>query len=162
MSGKLRGSRRTRIVKLLHVQCHFFLNWWIISDLIPSVINDCEIMAKQVCNASFLKDHDYRLKSLSFSRKICSECTLGIREDLLHMVMQRPDTEDIRREMYEVIYAIEDDHVKTFLLVQQVTFFILIGKHPPDIPFQSIVKIWLISSHCITMMYRDLIKKRLL
>ena len=124
----------------------YFLNWWFLSDLIPSVISNCERMAKLVCNASLLKDHDYRLKSLSFSHKVCTECTLGIREDLVHMVMQCPDTEEIKCEMFEVINAIEDDHIKTLMFEQLEVFYILMDKHPPGIPFESMIKIWLVSN----------------
>ena len=104
----------------------FFLNWWVLSDLVPNVISNCEIMAKLVCNASLLKYHDCRLKRLSFSHKVCAECILGIREDLLHMVMQCPDTEEIKCEMFEVINAIDDDHVKALMLEHRDVFYILI------------------------------------
>ena len=117
-------------------------------------------MDKLVCNASLLKDHDYRLKSLSFSHKGCTECTLGIREDLLHIVMQCPDTEEIKCEMFEVINAIEDDHVKALMLEQQEVFYIILGKHHPGIPFESMIKIWLVSSRYISRMYKRLIDKR--
>ena len=68
----------------------YFLTWWIISALVPSIIGECETMAKLVCNCSLLKDSDYRLKNLSFSNKVCTECYLGIREDVNHLVMQCP------------------------------------------------------------------------
>ena len=35
--------------------------WWIIADQIPSLISDCEIMTKLVCNISLMKDSNYRL-----------------------------------------------------------------------------------------------------
>ena len=40
----------------------YFLIWWILSDLAPVIMGDCEIMAKLVCNSSLLKDHDYSHK----------------------------------------------------------------------------------------------------
>ena len=39
------------------------LTRWVISDL--SMINDCESMAKLVCNSSLLKESDYSLKKVS-------------------------------------------------------------------------------------------------
>ena len=65
------------------------------------------------------------------------------------MVMQCPDTEKIKFEMFEVINAIDDDHVMALMLEHQDVFYILMGKHPPNIPFQSMIKIWLVSSHYI-------------
>ena len=79
----------------------FYLIWWIIADLLPGISNNCEIMAKLVCNASLLKDHDYRLKSKSFSHKICNNCDLGIREDVNHLVVQCLFFEEIKEEMLD-------------------------------------------------------------
>ena len=138
----------------------YFLNWWILSDLIPDIISNCEVMSKLVCNSSLLKDHDYRLKKQSFSQKVCTQCMLGIREDTMHLVMQCPDTELIKGEMFEVLSAIDDDHVSNALQDQHNIFYILMGKHPPDVPFDSMLKIWLVSSHYIPRMYRRLLSKR--
>ena len=78
----------------------------------------------------------------------------------MHLVMQCPDTEHIKGEMLEVFSAIDDDHVSNALQDQQNIFYILMGKHPPDVPFDSMVKIWLVSSHYIPRMYRRLLSKR--
>ena len=56
-------------------------------------------MAKLVCNASLLKDYDYRLKNPTFSHKVCTECYLTIREDVTHLVMQCPAYEGIMVEI---------------------------------------------------------------
>ena len=65
----------------------FYLIWWIISDQMPIHTHNCEIMSKLVCNASLLKDHDYRLKRKSFNHKMCNQCYLGIREDVNNIIM---------------------------------------------------------------------------
>ena len=138
----------------------YILNWWILSDLIPDIISNCEVMSKLICNSSLLKDHDYRLKKQSFSHKICTQCMLGIREDTMHLVMQCPDTEHIKSEMFDVLSAIDDEHVSNVLQDQQNVYYVLLGKHPKGVPFDSMVKIWLVSSHYITRMYRRLLSKR--
>ena len=84
------------------------ITWWVLSDLIPSMVSIFEIMAKLVCDTSLLKASDYRLKKLSFSHKICIACELGIREDIKHIVMQCPHYEGIRSEMFDVLKAIDD------------------------------------------------------
>ena len=86
----------------------FYLIWWIIADLLPNLSGNCEIMARLICNASLLKDHDYRLKRKSFSHKVCNLCYLGIRDDVNHIVMQCPFSEGTRKEMLDVINAIND------------------------------------------------------
>ena len=132
----------------------FFLSWWIISDLIPARISDCEIMSKLVCNSSLLKDSDYRLKNLSFSHKVCIECYLGIREDTNHLVMQCPANEGIRSEMQDVLNSIDDLHVKRTMEDPQNLFNTLMGHQPVGMPFESALKIWDVSSRYISRMYR--------
>ena len=68
-----------------------FLVWWVISNRFPSMLKNCEIMAKLVCNASLLKDNrpnDYHLKKLPFIHKVCIECYFGIREDVNHIILK--------------------------------------------------------------------------
>ena len=74
----------------------FYLIWWILADMLPGISNNCEIMAKLVCNASLLKDQDYRLKGQSLNHKICNNCVLGLREDVNHIVMHCPHFKVIR------------------------------------------------------------------
>ena len=66
-----------------------------------------------------------------------------------------------RTHLFEVIKEIDDDHVKALMLEHQDVFYILMGKHLPNNPFQSMTKIWLVSSHYISEMYRRLISERL-
>ena len=146
------------LYKVIDKPC--YLKWWILSDQIPYIMRDCEIMAKLVCESSLLKDHDYRLKSLSSSYKVCTQCMLGIREDLMHIIMQCPDTDDIRREMFEVLNSIEDNYVQDILKEHQEVFYALMGKHVAEIPFESMIKIWRISSKHVSRMCRQIISKR--
>ena len=90
------------------------------------MIRDCEIMAELVCNTSLLKDSNYRYKNVSFSHKVCTECYLGIREDLNHLVMQCPHFEGNRAEMLDGS-AIDDQYVRDALEDPQKIFNILMG-----------------------------------
>ena len=137
----------------------FLLNWWILSDLMPHIIGDCELMAKLVCNTSLLRDHDYRLKNLSFSHKVCIQCPLGIREDLMHFVMQSLDTQNMRNEMFAVINVIDDVYVIDILAEQPYIFYVMMCKHPPGVPFESVAKTWLVSCRYIAKTYRRLVTK---
>ena len=138
----------------------FFLTWWIIPDLVPSITGKCETMAKLVCNCSLLKDSDYRLKNLSFSNKVCTECYLGIREDVNHLVMQCPAYEGDRTEMFDLLNTIDDQYVRIALDDNQNIFNVLMGKQPIDTPLSSAFKIWAVSSHYITKMYRKITRDR--
>ena len=111
----------------------FYLIWWIIADLLPNLSGNC---------ASLLKDHDYRLKRKSFSHKVCNLCYLGIREDVNHIVMQCLFFEGTRKEMLDVINAINDERIAPILANPQHTYDILMGKHPEGAPFETMLKIW--------------------
>ena len=138
----------------------FYLIWWIISDMLPHLTNNCEIMSKLVCKASLLKDHDYRLKRKSFSHKVCVRCVLGIREDVNHVVMQCPCNEGIREEMLDVIKAIDVDKSTRLLSEPQNVFKTLMGYHPIDMPLEFMINVWVISSKYIADMYRQVIRSR--
>ena len=128
--------------------------------MIPAMVSTCELMAKLVGDANLLKSSDYRLKKLSFSNKICTACNLGIREDIKHIVMQCPQYEGTRSEMWDVLKAVNDPIVQEVLDEPLEFFYVIMGKHPINVPMESMVKIWLISSHYITRMYRHAINAR--
>ena len=136
------------------------LVWWVISDMIPSTMRTCEIMAKLVCDANLLRDSDYRVKRLGFSNKICNACELGIKEDIKHLIMQCPHYEGIRSEMWDVLKAIEDRYVQNLILEPLEYFYVIMGKHPEEVPFESMLKIWLVSSRYITQIYKSAIASR--
>ena len=138
----------------------YFLTWWIISDWIPSMTGDCKIMAKLVCNTSLLKDSDYHLKNLSFSNKVCTECYLAFREDVNHLVMQCPTYEGDRAEMLDVLNSIDNEYGKAAINDHQDIFNVLMDKHPIGIPLSSAFKIWAVSSHYISRMYRKITRDR--
>ena len=71
-----------------------YLTWWALSDKYP------ETMAQLVCNASLLWADDIRLKHLPKYAKICPLCDLAALEDLRHLILQCPSSEQKRREMF--------------------------------------------------------------
>ena len=151
-------NNHTLMYRVIDKPC--YLIWWILSDRLPGITSNCEIMARLVCNASLLKDHDYRLKNKSFSHKICNNCELGLREDVNHMVMQCPHSEDAKGEMLEMIGNIEDEQVNQVIQQNGDLLSVLMGKHPDDAPFETMVKIWAISSKYIANMYRRVTRTR--
>ena len=129
----------------------YYLTWWIISYLMPELTNTCEIMAKLVCNEAY----DYRLKSKSFSHKVCDACYLGIKEDTNHIVMQCPMCEGIRSEMLDVINSIEDDQVKRIMGEEQDLFSILLGKHPIDASWKPCLKFGLYQANILPVYIKE-------
>ena len=92
---------------------------------------------------------------------MCTECYLGIKEDVNHLVMHCPAYVDIKREMYGVLESIDDHYVKVALDDQQGIFNTLMGQQPIGMPFESAFNIRCVSSHYIPIMYRMAVKNRL-
>ena len=82
------------------------------------------------------------------------------KEDIKHIVMHCPEYEGTRSEMWDVLKAVNDPIVQEVLDEPLEYFYVIMGKHPVNVPMESMVKIWLISSHYITHMYRHAIKTR--
>ena len=57
-------------------------------------------MAKIICHASLLKCDDARLKHLPYGNRACSLCNLYLSEDIFHIMMQCPGTQQLRNDMY--------------------------------------------------------------
>ena len=79
---------------------------------------------------------------------------MGIREDLTHLVMQCPANEDLKSEMFGVFKGTEDDHIERIMSEHNDILPFLMGKHPAEVPFESMTK------RNISKMYRQLISKR--
>ena len=69
-------------------QKSMYLPWWNLSDTTPSLIDICETMARLICHASRLKADDQKLKNLTPSYRMCSNCSMYVVEDLFHIIMQ--------------------------------------------------------------------------
>ena len=57
----------------------YYLVWWILADLFHKKIRMCEEMATLACETGLLKKTiDYRLKRMTFSNKVSTNCDLSI------------------------------------------------------------------------------------
>ena len=116
-------------------------------------------MAKLACNASLLKDNDYRLKKLSFSHKVCTVCDLSVRENVNHIVMQCP-VFGVRSEICDILKSIEDCYIQEVLKEPQESFHVIMGKHQVNVPFEYMLKLWLVTSDYITRIHNQAIRQR--
>ena len=113
----------------------------------------CENMARLICRASSLKSDDPLLKGASSHSRMCTNCDLGVEENVHHMVMQCPYMEDIRYNMYEVIdeYACKfNDRIKG---APTEVFGMLLGKLCSDLDMQDACKGLEIAGRHICTMY---------
>ena len=76
-----------------------YLTWWAIADLFPSLIRCC-VLVKIVCKASRLKSDEFRLKGFPYSSRACELYDNFTIENIEHIVMQCPNVEGIRRNVY--------------------------------------------------------------
>ena len=91
---------------------------------------------------------------------MCNLCDLGIREDVNHVIMQCPNNEGIKKEMLDVIKALNEEAVDHILAQPQNLFGVLMGRHPEGVPFETMVKVWVISSKYVADMYRRVMRSR--
>ena len=120
-----------------------------------------EYISSDVYKTNIIKFTDYRLKRMTLSNKMCSNCDLGILEDVKHIVMQCPFYSDERIKMHDLLSNLESDCAVRVVADNQNFFYNVMGKHPEGMSFQAMIEIWLISGDCITNMYRQAIKTRI-
>ena len=109
------------------------------------MITTCETMSKLVTHSSKLKCDDIRLKGLTSSYRACTECDLFLKEDLFHLVMQCPSTDEMRREMYSELYKFDNRIMGIFAENAHEVFNWLIGKPINDFEIDVMYGFWLIT-----------------
>ena len=137
-----------------------YLTWWFLADNLPHMQGTCETMARSVCHASQLKDDDFRLFGSSHSERICTCCELGIIETVNHVVMQCPNTDSIRRQMFKDIHDSDPAISNELRQRPDQTFNWLMGKQPENIETSVMVQMWVIAGTYICEMYRRRISTR--
>ena len=137
-----------------------YLPWWELSDKFPLLIKNCETMARLVCHASKLKSDDLRLKSLTPSHRMCSNCDLYLVEDLYHIIMQCPSTEAYMNDMLKNIVDIDESIKSEFENNPSEVFGWLIGKNIPNVGRDIMYRVWLVSGEFIANKYNQICKER--
>ena len=138
----------------------YYITWWILADMFPRKISMCETMATLVCDSSLLKSSDYRIKKKSYSHKICTNCTLGIIEDIRHIVMQCPFFNNETVQLYESLEQMDDETASRVMRDAPNYFHIVMGKRPEYASFQTMIPIWLQTGEHISRLYRKVIAGR--
>ena len=129
-------------------------------DLSRDNIEQCETMARLVCDANLLKASDTRLKGATISSKFCVRCDLGIQESIKHIVMQCPSFEEDRAVMPNELNETNNVEIKNLLSRSDEVYLFLMGKHPEEYSFEVMYVFWTISARHITAMYKKAIAGR--
>ena len=150
------GPRVPALFKVLDRS--YYLIWWIISDNNPKLMKMCEKMAALVNDASKLKAHDCSLKKASFWAKACTNCDLGIVEDTKHVIMQCPQNEEVRKEMFQEIKELGINAIDNTFENANDYFPVLLGKQPENVETEDMIKLCMITGKHITNIYDNIMK----
>ena len=132
-----------------------YLTLWALSDKYPEHINMCETMSRFVCHASLLKMDDLRLKKLTMYYECCPLCELSAPDDVEHLVLQCPSTEQKRRDMfYDIDQCFRSLGARTFENAEDI-LPILLGKCRVGYSFEQMEELWIIAGKYIHGMYRE-------
>ena len=130
-----------------------YLTWWNLSNKYGETIYFCEIMAKIISHASLLKCDDVRLKHLAPGNRTCSLCDLYVVEDVYHITMQCPGTQQLQREMFNELES--DADVQAILAINERHYLSLcLGMHPKDGIVEVMDRLWSISGKHIHRIYK--------
>ena len=102
-----------------------------LADNFPETIGTCGTMAKLVSHASLLKSDDVRLKGLPHWNRVCTQCDLYAVEDINHVVMQCPGTQQLRDNMFTEL-DLTFDAGNVIIDNGQDSLIICLGKCPQD------------------------------
>ena len=105
-------------------------------DLSRDNIEQCETMARLVCDANLLKASDTRLKGATIASKVCVRCDLGIQESINHIVMQCPSFEEDRAVMLNELNETNNVEIKDLFSRSDEVYLFLMGKHPDEYSFE--------------------------
>ena len=117
-------------------------------------------MGRILCHASRLKCDDVRLKSLSPSHRMCSECDMYVLEDIFHIVMQCPIREMDRVKIYDDLYEYDPTLKDKFSVSPEKVLYWLLGRDIEDASEAYMLGFWCISGSVICDMYRKVCASR--
>ena len=138
----------------------FYLNWWFMADNMHQHQGMCETMARLVCHTSLLKDDDIRLNGGSHSQTMCTNCNLGIRETVQHLVMQCPANEGSRITMFREIEMEVEGFAEACAQTPEQVFLWLLGKQREDCEPKAMISMWTIAGWHICRMYNHCIRSK--
>ena len=137
-----------------------YLCWWQIADYNPLMQRVSETMAKLICRASRLKSDDPTLKDTSIFNRMCTNCEMGVVENVYHMVLQCPFTEDIRRAMFDDMASYVTEFSNRVKDNPSNTLAWLLGRTMEEIEAHTMCTGLEISGSHIYSMYRRVINSR--
>ena len=137
-----------------------YLIWWCLSDAEPSLMHQCEDMARLVCRTSKLKADDPRLKALSPVNRMCSHCNRFEREDARHMILHCDFLNAARLEMHYEIDNLPHGIGRTILNNAEDIYYTLLGRKCSLVSEHDNLLFCATVAKHISKMYRKLTSER--
>ena len=137
-----------------------YLPWWVLADKNPQMIRVSENLVKILCHSSQLKSDDFNLIGKSQIHKMCPNCDLGVSETIEHAIMQCPENENERREMFDKVRGIEDGSGAYALENCENTLYMVLGASVAGISDELMLGIWEITGVAINRIYNKILKNR--
>ena len=134
--------------------------WWSFADEFPEKVKQCEDLVKILSGASRLKCDDPRLKCASRVERMCEACDEYAIEDVKHVVMHCPFLNHIRNEMYDRINYLPNNMGQIILNNPDDILYTLLGKRCRDVDDLTFTSFIMITSECISNMYRTIVRNR--
>ena len=131
-----------------------YLVWWMLADKFPTLIKDCEILAKIISHASILKADDFKYKRLLGTDKMCELCNDFEIEDARHLILRCSHFEHERSAMFNEIYQIEDGSGYMFFDNDTDMLYTILGRPNNQLNDDQLEKIRLIILKYVASIYR--------
>ena len=128
--------------------------------MFPDRMGVCKIMAKLLCRCNLLKSDDIRLKNLTSSNRWCELSEFSKVEDVRHLILDCPATQEIRDLMFQKVDDLGDGHGNYWQMTINERLDILLGSLIDGFDPQQMVEIWLIGASYIGAMYSLRVKSR--
>ena len=137
-----------------------YISWWKLSDARPNLIRMSETMVKILCQSSQLKSDDFNLKGKPMTSVMCSNCDLGIVENIDHIFMQCPFNVREKEMMINRILCIKDGSGMHALNSGSDVIHVLLGGHIEGLSEEQMFNVWQISGEFIVKIYRKILSSR--
>ena len=133
-----------------------YLTWWSLSNKYHNMIQASEIMAKTISHACLLKCDDVRLKHLPYGNRACSLCDLYLVQDIFHITIQYPGTQQLRCNISDECeqYPVVNEVFKNY---DQDIMSVCLGRCLNDCSYDSMEKLWCITGkHIYLVVFTDM------
>ena len=138
----------------------YYLVWWLLSDMVPRLTRECELMAKFVCKCSRLKAHDGWFKTASRIDKVCQLCTDNEVENVEHIILRCPELNIIRSKMFDRINDLENGLGRYILVNSDNILDTILGKPIDGVVIEHMMLFWEIVCSHVYIMYISVLKAR--